>query len=75
MGLRYHTLVGPIRADFAYRLPIGLAPGFATDPSATTAGVSLPPSGGCFGIGTQKNGSITNPEPACAIHISVGEAF
>jgi translocation and assembly module TamA len=73
MGLRYHTLVGPIRADFAYRLPFGAPSSFSVDPSIQN--LPLPSSGGCFGIGAKPGSPTANPEPACALHVSIGEAF
>jgi translocation and assembly module TamA len=72
-GMRYLTLVGPIRVDFAYRLPFGKPPTVAT--LERDANLLPPPGGGCFGIGDKQGGPNDNPEPACALHISIGEAF
>ncbi len=72
-GVRYLTLVGPIRIDFAYRLPFGRPPAVVHyDPSLN---LLPPPGGGCFGIGDKQGGPYSNPESACALHISIGEAF
>ncbi|MGA9523168.1 MAG: BamA/TamA family outer membrane protein [Myxococcaceae bacterium] len=73
IGMRYLTLVGPIRVDFAYRLPFGRPPTVAHfEPDLN---LLPPPGGGCFGIGDKQGGPYDNPEPACALHISIGEAF
>ncbi len=71
-GLRYVTLVGPIRVDVAYRLPWGRAPRVYELP-----GTYLSPSraGGCFGIGARPAAFGENPEGVCSLHISIGEAF
>ncbi len=73
LGMRYLTLVGPIRVDFAYRLPFGKPPSVAHLPEGPA--LLPPPGGGCFGIGDKQGGPNDNPEPACALHISIGEAF
>jgi translocation and assembly module TamA len=71
-GLRYATIVGPIRLDFGYRLPWGTPP-----PVYQTPGRYLipPRGGGCFGFGVTQGSADTNPEPRCALHLSIGEAF
>ncbi len=78
MGLRYLTVVGPVRLDIARRLNIGRGlpvSGF---------GYIYPDSGGCFGLGSswRPNGPRTRsatfagaPDGQCALHISIGEAF
>src|SRR5690606_5443248 len=76
LGVRYHTPVGPIRLDLAYRLPMG---------------PSLPVNSGeyfynydtsCFGFGQNRTGTGTlppgyggAPEGRCVVHLSIGEAF
>lgn len=70
-GVRYRTPVGPVRLDLAYRLPIGpRLQVYAEDSS-----LSYLPSEGCFGIGTGSAERGGAPEGACAIHLSIGEAF
>ena len=71
-GLRYRTPIGPVRLDFAYRLPVGpplelVIPG--------TQALAAPPTGGCFGIGAGGPYGAGSPEGVCSLHISVGEAF
>jgi translocation and assembly module TamA len=72
MGLRYVTLVGPIRADLAYRLPWGRPPRVYELPGTHLA---APRAGGCFGLGARQADAVVNPEGRCALHISIGEAF
>jgi translocation and assembly module TamA len=79
-GLRYRTPIGPIRLDFAYRLPIGkpldvIVPDREKDPSLPN--MVYQGQGGCFGIGRQQAGDVYAgaPEGSCSIHLSVGEAF
>ncbi|HLL52205.1 MAG TPA: BamA/TamA family outer membrane protein [Myxococcaceae bacterium] len=72
-GLRYRTPVGPIRLDFAYRLPIG-------PPLQVYRPEGLDPTyqseGSCFGIGGQPNLTGAGaPEGPCTLHVSIGEAF
>ncbi|QSQ22946.1 BamA/TamA family outer membrane protein [Pyxidicoccus parkwayensis] len=78
LGMRYLTVVGPIRLDIARRLNIGRGL------PVTTPGYIYPESGGCFGIGSKwkTNGPIArgatyagSPEGLCALHLSIGEAF
>ncbi len=71
-GLRYVTLVGPIRVDLAYRLPVGRPPRVYELPDLY---LSPPPAGGCFGLGATTRDANVNPEGVCALHISIGEAF
>jgi translocation and assembly module TamA len=71
-GLRYATIVGPIRLDFGYRLPWGTPPRVYPTPNTYL----IPPAGGgCFGFGDKQGGPDTNPEPRCTLHLSIGEAF
>lgn len=72
VGLRYATLVGPIRLDFGYRLPLGTPPRVYETENTY---LMPPPGGGCFGIGNTQGGPSTNPEPRCTLHLSIGEAF
>ncbi|MDQ3264061.1 MAG: BamA/TamA family outer membrane protein [Myxococcota bacterium] len=70
IGLRYRTVVGPIRIDLARRLPIG-PPLQITNP-----GQAYPSDSSCFGLfgssGTAFSGA---PEGLCTFHLSIGEAF
>ena len=76
-GLRYLTVVGPVRLDLARRLNIGRGLP-VSDP-----GYIYPSSGGCLGFGRKfPPGTMSAdaayagaPEGLCAIHISIGEAF
>jgi translocation and assembly module TamA len=73
LGLRYRTPVGPIRVDFAMRLPIG--PGLSVVQNNPARPVVYPVDGSCFGLfdaGPNHGGS---PEGRCVIQFSVGEAF
>ncbi len=78
MGLRYLTVVGPIRLDIARRLNIG------GGLPVSTPGYIYPEAGGCFGIGsrwrpsgpTTPSGAFAGaPDGQCALHLSIGEAF
>ncbi len=78
LGLRYLTVVGPIRLDIARRLNIGRGL------PVSTPGYIYPDSGGCFGLGSRWriNGPKTRgatfagaPDGQCALHLSIGEAF
>jgi translocation and assembly module TamA len=76
LGLRYLSLIGPIRFDFGYRPPYGgplrvfAAAGQEFNLAQQASDTS------CFGLfgkpGTTYPGS---PEGRCSIHISIGEAF
>jgi translocation and assembly module TamA len=68
VGLRYLTVVGPIRVDVARRLNIGPRLQPFEEPG-------LDPEGSCFGIGRSAPGFAGSPEGLCAFHISIGEAF
>ncbi len=78
LGLRYLTVVGPIRLDIARRLNIG------GGLPVSTPGYIYPEAGGCFGIGrrwrttgpTTPSGAFAGaPDGLCALHLSIGEAF
>ncbi|XXF77189.1 BamA/TamA family outer membrane protein [Myxococcaceae bacterium GXIMD 01537] len=78
VGMRYLTVVGPVRLDLARRLNIG-PPLPVLD--AGTAGF-VPPTNSCFGIGgTEPPPGMPpapfagSPEGLCTFHISIGEAF
>lgn len=71
LGLRYLTLVGPLRLDIARRLDIGGPLPLQTD-SPTYA---YPRSGTCFGLGGKKYQYAGAPEGLCTIQLSIGEAF
>ncbi len=74
IGARYRTPLGPIRVDFAVRLPVGapqrLNPTGKVDPRTISY-----PSGGCFGLGDTPPTWAGSPEGICAFHLSIGEAF
>lgn len=76
LGLRYKTAIGPIRIDFARRLPWGRPPPlYAIDPS--TGAVSQIPyrvNDDCFGIGGSGHATPV-PDSSCVFHIAIGEAF
>jgi translocation and assembly module TamA len=69
LGLRYLTVVGPIRLDIARRLNVG-APLFVSGTEYT-----YPDAGTCFGIGSKKTVYAGAPEGLCTIQLSIGEAF
>ncbi|ATB43422.1 outer membrane protein [Cystobacter fuscus] len=88
LGLRYATLVGPIRVDIARRLNIGqpLPILRSTAGSPTTLGGL----GDCFGLGVKKQTIVEDgvsktvnvtrnyagaPEGLCTFFLSIGEAF
>ncbi|EAU64371.1 BamA/OMP85 family outer membrane protein [Stigmatella aurantiaca] len=71
LGLRYLTLVGPIRLDIARRLNIGSP--LPIEPSGST--YTLPSSGTCFGLGGKKREYAGAPDGLCTIQLSIGEAF
>ena len=75
-GLRYVTAIGPLRLDFAYRLPFGRQrPLFEQDATGVIVEVpSYPVDESCFGlIGPHPNTPVT--DSACVISVSIGEAF
>ena len=69
LGLRYLTVVGPIRVDIARRLNVG--PNLPVEGE----GYTYPPSGTCFGLGSKKTDYAGAPEGLCTFQISIGEAF
>ena len=70
LGLRYLTVVGPIRLDIGYRLPIG-GPLPVSNPPMH--GIPVPT---CFGIDVgATSGYAGAPEDICTFHLSIGEAF
>jgi translocation and assembly module TamA len=73
IGLRYRTVVGPIRVDFAKRLDIG-PPLTVYQPAGQV--IDYPVDSGCFGIGGGgKTVYAGSPEGTCNLQISIGEAF
>ena len=79
-GLRYSTVVGPIRLDVARRLNIG-KPLPILDPTSSLT--TLGGFGDCFGLGVKKDADNKNveskyagsPEGYCTFFLSIGEAF
>jgi translocation and assembly module TamA len=71
-GLRYNTIIGPIRLDFAYRLNHGGPLPIISDPAHP---VYAPAGSECFGIGTGSTTYGGYPEGRCALTISIGEAY
>jgi translocation and assembly module TamA len=69
LGMRYLTVVGPIRFDIARRLNVG-APLLVGGTEYT-----YPDAGTCFGIGKKKSEYAGAPEGLCTIQLSIGEAF
>ncbi len=69
LGLRYLTVVGPVRVDIARRLNIG--------PPLPVQGVgyTYPSSGTCFGLGGKKTTYAGAPDGLCTFQLSIGEAF
>lgn len=74
-GLRYRTPIGPIRVDFARRLPFGTPPQlFAVAPSGRIVQLPYTVDDSCFGLGGS-NINVVVPDNLCVLHISIGEAF
>jgi translocation and assembly module TamA len=86
-GIRYLTPVGPLRADFGFRLPFGRPPPLFDENDQEISylkgpgGTYLPgPETGanvnqsCFGIGGNA-GHLWVRDGLCSFHISIGEAF
>jgi translocation and assembly module TamA len=69
VGLRYLTVVGPIRLDIARRLNVG-SPLFVGG-----TGYTYPDAGTCFGLGSKKSSYAGAPEGLCTFQLSIGEAF
>jgi translocation and assembly module TamA len=75
-GLRYLTAIGPLRVDFAYRLPYGRPrPLFEADATGTIVEVPFyPVDESCFGLfGPHPVTPVT--DSACVVSVSIGEAF
>lgn len=74
IGARYRTPLGPVRLDFAVRLPVGspqrLNPSGKLDPR-----IIAYDQGGCFGFGNTDPKWGGHPEGICGFHLSIGEAF
>jgi translocation and assembly module TamA len=70
VGLRISTPVGPIRLDFARRLPFGQPPPLLVNglPFAYRQNTS------CFGFGGTQDARVET-DGACVLHFSIGEAF
>jgi translocation and assembly module TamA len=75
-GIRYLTVVGPIRVDVARRLPYGrLPPLYGTDATGAIVQVpSYPVNTSCFGLGGSRPATPVN-DGSCVLQISIGEAF
>ncbi|MFY0528476.1 BamA/OMP85 family outer membrane protein [Archangium gephyra] len=79
LGVRYLTIVGPLRLDLARRLNIG-QPLPILDPPPGQPN-SLGGLGDCFGIGgvaaaaAERNTYAGSPEGLCTFFLSIGEAF
>lgn len=69
LGLRYITVVGPLRVDIARRLNIG--PPLPVE----GMGYTYPESGTCFGLGGKKTTYAGAPDGLCTFQLSIGEAF
>jgi translocation and assembly module TamA len=69
LGLRYITVVGPIRVDIARRLNVGPPLPVEGD------GYTYPSSGTCFGLGGKKTTYAGAPDGLCTFQLSIGEAF
>jgi translocation and assembly module TamA len=75
-GLRYRTAIGPIRVDFARRLPFGTPPQLFRVDEMTGQIVeqSYAVDDSCFGLGGSHVSTLV-PDNLCVLHISIGEAF
>jgi translocation and assembly module TamA len=78
-GIRYPTVIGPIRVDLAYRLNIGPPLPTQQDIVYKADGTPVPMTfegtRGCFVGGFSNAGRAGYPEGPCAFHIFIGEAF
>ena len=81
LGIRYRTPLGPIRVDFAVRLPLG-SPARLNPPQPGNPSGKIDPrtivtgqNGGCLGLGSSPTNWGGYPEGVCAFHLSIGEAF
>ena len=72
IGLRYRTVVGPIRVDFARRLNLGPELVVGQLPGQ---GVTYSTDSGCFGLGNSGQHFAGAPDGLCNLQISIGEAF
>jgi translocation and assembly module TamA len=83
LGIRYRTVLGPIRVDLAFRLPLG-----GPQPVTNDDGISFRSAPGCFfGLGSgvpvgdpYSRASMAapyagSPDNLCSAHLSIGEAF
>ena len=74
-GIRYLTVVGPIRVDVARRLPFGRLPPLYDGTTGTIMQVpSYPVNTSCFGIGGSRPATPVS-DGSCVLQISIGEAF
>jgi translocation and assembly module TamA len=75
-GLRYRTVVGPIRVDLARRLQFGRPPPlYVIDPkTGVVTPESYPVADDCFGIGGSGR-STPVTDGLCVLHIAIGEDF
>jgi translocation and assembly module TamA len=76
IGLRYLTVIGPIRIDLARRLQVGRPPALYAIDSATGAVTAVPyaVNDSCFGIGGSGR-STPVADSLCSFSIAIGEAF
>lgn len=73
VGLRYRTPLGPIRTDFAYRLPFIGGPLLQKNPLDPAYASQ---SGCFFNLGhTGQTDYSGAPDSVCTFHLSIGEAF
>jgi translocation and assembly module TamA len=75
-GLRYRTVIGPIRVDFARRLQFGRPPPlYVIDPNTgAVTSTSYAVADDCFGIGG--SGRVTPvTDGLCVLHLAIGEDF
>jgi translocation and assembly module TamA len=75
-GLRYRTVVGPIRVDLARRLQFGRPPPlYVIDPNTgAVASQSYAVADDCFGIGGSGRATLVS-DSLCVLHIAIGEDF
>jgi translocation and assembly module TamA len=76
IGLRYRTVIGPIRVDFARRLQLGRPPPlYAIDPnSGAVRPLPYAVADDCFGIGGSGRATPVT-DSLCVLHIAIGEDF
>lgn len=77
VGLRYLTLIGPIRLDLAYRPPLGGPLRVFGSRSIFEQHAALQESDTtCFGLFGKRSTTYPGaPEGRCSFHLSIGEAF